>query len=48
MSLSQLFIIVAVVVFLLGGFEVIEFKNAMLFGSASFALGHLALPAIGR
>ena len=48
MSLSQLFVVLAVVLFLLGGFDVIGAQDALLFGSASFAFGHLALPSINR
>ena len=48
MSLSQLFIVLAVVLFVLGGFDILSFKDAVVWGSASFAFGHLALPSVGR
>ena len=48
MSLSQLFIVLAIVLFVLGGFDVLSTKDALVWGSASFAAGHLALPSIGR
>ena len=48
MSLSQVFIIVAIVLFVIGALDFIGTKDALLWGSASFAAGHLALPSIGR